>query len=285
MSPIGRIFSVINLVLAALFLGWASVNLATSQEWKTKQLATQTALEALEVDLAEQTRALRSERDTKSEALSQMTNDRDNQAAAAARTADELKAKERENSDLRASLATLSNAQQSLQEQLATQTQLASQAQAAQADAETARDAALRAQQDAETERATVVADNEGLNKQISDMLIQLNASGETISSLEVQLASLQQYTGASLSDILAQPFIHGTVVQALYDVQPGLVAINKGKNDGVMRGFTFEISKGTQYKGQVRVENVRDDMCTCIVLRTEPGQQIEQGDRADTKL
>ena len=36
MSAIGRIFLVLNLILAALFLGWASTSLATSAEYKQK---------------------------------------------------------------------------------------------------------------------------------------------------------------------------------------------------------------------------------------------------------
>ena len=189
------------------------------------------------------------------------------------------------NTDLRASVQELSNSYQSIQDQLKTQTDLALQAQSAQSDAETARDEALRAQEEADSERADVLAQNAALNNQISDLEKQLNSSGEMIASLEVQLEQLQVLTGASLNDIIPQKKINGTVVHALYDIKPGLVAINRGKNDGVVRGYTFEISNGTQYKGQVRVENVRDDMCTCIILRTETGQVIGQGDRADTVL
>lgn len=34
MSPIGRIFVVLNLILAAVFLGWASTSLATAENWR-----------------------------------------------------------------------------------------------------------------------------------------------------------------------------------------------------------------------------------------------------------
>ena len=36
MSAIGRIFLVLNLILAAVFLGWASTSLATSADYKNK---------------------------------------------------------------------------------------------------------------------------------------------------------------------------------------------------------------------------------------------------------
>ena len=50
MSPIGRIFIVLNLILAALFLGWASLNLATSHEYKGKLEAEEVAHQTTKTD-------------------------------------------------------------------------------------------------------------------------------------------------------------------------------------------------------------------------------------------
>lgn len=285
MSPIGRIFSVINLVLAALFLGWASVNLATSQEYKAKFEAEQTAKGELETRLNAELQGVRTELTTAREALSQTNDELSDAKSEAERVNRELTVAKTENTQFGANLGKLAQEQESLQGQLQTQTGLATQAQTDKAEADSARDAALDAQQAAETALATAQAEIAALQNTQSDLEKQLNTSGEMIASLEVQLEQLQVLTGASLSDIIPQKKINGTVVQALYDVPPGLVAINRGSNDGVMRGYTFEISNGTQYKGQVRVENVREDMCTCIILRTQPGQVIGQGDRADTVL
>jgi len=46
MSPIGRIFVVLNLILAAAFLGWASTSLATAQDWRQKHDESQKENEA-----------------------------------------------------------------------------------------------------------------------------------------------------------------------------------------------------------------------------------------------
>ena len=67
--------------------------------------------------------------------------------------------------------------------------------------------------------------------------------------------------------------------------IQPGLVSINKGSNDGVLRGFVFDIYNGAQYKGRVRVETVQGDMCTAVILKTYEGRSIEQGDNAATHI
>ena len=51
MSPIGRIFIVLNLVLAVVFLGWASSNLVNSQNWKADHEAEVVAHAATKADL------------------------------------------------------------------------------------------------------------------------------------------------------------------------------------------------------------------------------------------
>ena len=78
---------------------------------------------------------------------------------------------------------------------------------------------------------------------------------------------------------------INGAVLQVVDSIEPGLVSINRGTDDGVERGFTFEIYSGNQYKGQVRVESVQKNICTAIVLRTHSGAAISAGDAAATRI
>ena len=84
---------------------------------------------------------------------------------------------------------------------------------------------------------------------------------------------------------LYGMPLINGVVIEALYDVEPGLVAINKGTADNVKRGYTFDIYNGADYKGRVRVENVRENSCTAIVTQPVDGKRIGQGDKAATRL
>ena len=44
MSSIGRIFVILNLILAAAFLGWASTMLSQGSEWKQKAMDAEAAL-------------------------------------------------------------------------------------------------------------------------------------------------------------------------------------------------------------------------------------------------
>ena len=83
-----------------------------------------------------------------------------------------------------------------------------------------------------------------------------------------------------------APPPLRQAPVQRLHiDTDPGLVLLNVGRNSGVKRGYTFEIFRGNQYKGRVRVENVQDTFCSAIVTGVNEGRTISQGDRASTIL
>jgi len=91
--------------------------------------------------------------------------------------------------------------------------------------------------------------------------------------------------TGTNWEDIVAQPDIEAAVLDVRHDPPPGLVMLNVGKNVGVKRGYTFEIFNGSRYKGQVRVENVQDDISSALIIRAVPDASITQGDSASTHL
>ncbi|MDP6538368.1 MAG: hypothetical protein QF903_09100 [Planctomycetota bacterium] len=285
MSPIGRIFSVINLVLAAFFLAWAANLLAVSQEFKTKyddevaaHAATKSELDGTIVDLRSQVDTARNDAD-----LARGERDSAQQAARLQeKAADDQQS---ENATLQSNYDKIANSVANLEANNRGLQAAKDTAVSAQHDAETERDAAQRDQQAAESRTSEVEALNDSLHKTIGDKDAAIASLGAEISNLEVQLATLVDVTGVAISDITSQPLIEGTVVKALYDIAPGMVALNVGSASGVVRGHTFEIHNGTSYKGQVRVENVRADMCTAIVHLTVPGQTISQGDSAKTRL
>jgi hypothetical protein len=60
-------------------------------------------------------------------------------------------------------------------------------------------------------------------------------------------------------------------------------VVLNKGSKDGVKAGYTFQIYRGQQYKGQVRVQDVQEGMCSALILNEKA--PIANGDSATTRL
>ena len=285
MSPIGRIFIVLNLILAALFRGWASNTLANSQAFKEKYEGELSAHEETKASTAKSISELRPELQQARGDASRFAGERDQRDTTISRLNADLAAAKGENDDMRGNLATLANSYEQTQahnKELVTQK---GQADQARNDAETRAGASERSEQQAKSALQLAQQTIASLENQVSDLEIAVASGKKDISGLETQIAMLVDKTGVKLSEIIAQPAIDGAVLQVLHDIPPGLLAINKGANDGVKRGYTFDIYEGKQYKGRARVENVRPDMSTCIILDTFPGQTVQQGDRASTVL
>lgn len=285
MSPIGRIFIVLNLILAAGFLAAASTLVAEGESWKEKHETAVADATAKQADLEGQLSALRVENDTKSAEASEARSTRDNTKA----DNDRLEGLNKDlNQQLLSANATntknsdeISKIQSTLSDVVSTKDQAVE----ARRTAENERDDAMSTAQDANTKSEDLAAQNSDLNGEIAALKDQLAMASKANSSLETQLATLVDVTGVSMDEITTTRLIEASVLQAVYDVQPGLVALNKGSNDGVERGYTFEVYNGGSYKGQVRVENVHEGMCTAIILRVEDGQTIGSGDKASTRL
>ena len=113
----------------------------------------------------------------------------------------------------------------------------------------------------------------------------ELASTEDLVATLTAQRDAIVAKTGVSLDQVMAQPDIAGAVISVKNDPAPGLVAINKGANDGVLRGTTFEIFQGKVYKGQVRVEFVHPTFSSAVIVRTTDGSTISQGDNAVTNL
>lgn len=142
MSPIGRIFVVLNLILAATFLGWASTSLATAEDWRGKHEA---SMQEHEGKLAEKDKAV-SSLEIKANALteeqSRLRTQRDQFEAQAEQLRTELGAERRRADQLEASIQKI---EASLSDYAETIKQLSSEKErilARLSEAETARDEA-----------------------------------------------------------------------------------------------------------------------------------------------
>lgn len=285
MSPIGRIFIVLNLLLAAVFLGWAGNNVATSHQYKTKYEAEVAAHATTESEFETQVSDLRVQLDTKSAEADTARSERDDASRDRDRLTQENSNLQRQLSEANATNDKNAAAISDIQATLDTINTQKDEAVARAREAEIARDEALATAQEAGSRSEDLEARNAALQNDIKDLNGTIAGLNREVSSLDTQLATLVDVTGVSVADIAAQELINASVLQAVYDIKPGLVALNVGSDSGVKRGYTFEIYDGAQYKGQVRVENVRADMCTALILRTEQGQTIQSGDKAATRL
>jgi DNA repair exonuclease SbcCD ATPase subunit len=284
MSPIGRIFIVLNLLLAAAFLGWASNAVATNQQWKAKhdQVETQRVTELADKD--SEIAALTAE-------VGRQTTETANERNRANGAENVVTSLEQQLAEEKATNAELSGRIQSIEGKLGTINDTLAQVESDRDEAvemriaaDNARDAALDAQQAAEDAQRQADENLTRAERQIADLERETEAQRQEISRLETEKATIIDATGVSLAGLLAVPLIEGKVL-AYRDELGGLVTLNVGSEDGVMRGYTFEIYEGAAYEGRVRVQDVLSNMCSALVEQPVPGRDIGVGDNATTRL
>jgi type II secretory pathway pseudopilin PulG len=286
MSSIGKIFVVLNLVLAAAFVGWAANASSMNGEWKAKhETLTKSAKaekDALEAELSK----VRTELNASKEDLRNASNARDEAKRDADRLRTEKADLEQRNSSLNASVTAIQTTLEGITAASEKAKADAIKALAAQKDAEAARTAAVLAQQAAE--EAQAAADAKVLEAQ--NLIASLEREKTTLVSeltkTENSIKSLVAMTGVSTDDISNTPEINAMVTKVDTSIAPGLVAINKGSTDGVQRGQVFDIFSGSTYKVRIKIEFVHPDAASGLILGpTKGGAAIQNGDGATTRL
>lgn len=285
MSTIGKLFIILNALLAAAFLGYAVHSLGKSKdvvEAHKKAVAERDAkLSDQEKQIADLAARLTSETSAKDAARTDAANNKD----LAERNQRELDAAKDDASKLKSQLDKISESlggfNTTNQDLIAAKDKAAADAR----DAEKARDQALEEKMAAEAARRDAEEALAKANADIEDLKMQVASAAKDIDSLNTKLTNLVTVTGVSIDDFTAQKQIDGAVLGATYELGDGLVTLNVGADAGVQTGMTFEIYRGDKYKGQVRVQKVLNNMCSALVVRPVAGQKIGQGDSASTNL
>lgn len=281
MSPIGRIFVVLNLILSAAFLGWAANALSTTKNYKElyekEQQAHKDAVAGKEKELSD----LQINLNQVTEQQRQFHGERDQKAAEADTLRRELEELTGRHDALAASLKKIES---TLGDYNNTITQLGQQKDAAVEKAHEAererdsavseKDAAMLAQRDAEEARKNAELKIADLEKQRSELT-------EQISTLDTRIAQIVADTNYSYDKIDAAPKIDGYVLDVNRDLK--LVVINKGAKDNVKAGYTFSIYRGSQFKGQVRINDVQNEMASGTIVGEK--SPITRGDSASTGI
>lgn len=286
MSPIGKIFVAVNLALSAAFLGWASNVVGTSQNYKTQlaelEKTTDDEKAALDAELSKLRTELTAVREDKERAVT-ARDDEKNRADRAERERDDRDA---ENQQLRGDLSKLQSLLENYNSNLASVSARIERANDQALEMERARNDAVQAQKDAEMALRAAQDATRAAEARAEELVARLDQADERIADLDATLQTAVEAYNIDLSTLTAQPQVDGAVVSVKSEPAPGLVAINKGSEDGVRRGMTFDIYSGSTYKGRVRVELVHGTWCSAVVVKpVQAGATISAGDRASTRL
>ncbi len=285
MSPIGRIFIVLNLVLAVTFLGWASSNLVNSQNLK-QELADEVAAHAADkADLEGRLSDLNNEKSSLERDLATTRGGQQSAEAERDRNGRELADMQSRYDSLQSDVQKISGTLDSYDTTNKEQAARAESAEGRARDADDARHSAENAQAAAEAQQASLQRDLDVANNKIAALSTELTSTQKSLGDTQTALDTMIAVTGANPEDFIVMPQIDGAVLMVSHAINPGLISINRGSNDGVKRGFTFDIYDGGQFKGRVRVETVEPDMCSAVIIDTYDGRSIVQGDHASTRI
>jgi DNA repair exonuclease SbcCD ATPase subunit len=281
MSTIGKVFIILNLILSAGFLGWASNALGHAREYKAELAAAKKASEEALAAKQKEVDDLTIEKNAVTDQQRQFREQRDAFETEAGRLKTQLEELKRSNDTMQGSLtkiqATLNDYNDTIKQlgdQKDAAVQRANEAERAKDAAEREKDAAVVAKNDAEEATANAML-------RISDLEKEKMGLSEQVENLDTRLAVITKQTGVKASDVFSQPPIEALVLDVKKDLK--LVILNKGRKDEVKVGYVFDIYRGSQYKGQVRIQDVQEGMSSGLILREM--NAIGRGDSATTSL
>lgn len=281
MSTIGRVFVVLNLILAAVFVGFAGTFLQRQHNWKQEyeknKETSETTIRERDVTIADMTQKLASLNNAKE--LSQVNLDQAKRELAQAQ--DEIKRLEDSKASLEADVKRINSVMTAMQEQTKSAFDRATETfNMAVADQKT-RDEAVRA-------KDVAVAENRDLKNKVAEL-------EETITNKDVQIATLNKdisEKGLLLDVAFAKGFTPQMAVPALAGTVTAVtgrlctISVTDNPTDAEIKpGYEFAIYDASGYKGEARVTQVDADRKAAFCTLTVQNGTVREGDKASTQL
>ncbi len=282
MSSVGRIFIVLNLILAAAFVYFSGVYLGEATDWKAKH-------DTLAATSSKEIEGLKSEK----VALANNVSAKERQLDAVQQTKStletELKKEQERNLAAENRLAAVQGDVATLQ---ANTTTTAAAIDRSTKDAEEARKLALeasRVRDEAIRAKEVALADLRDANDKIATHEATISGNGEELAKLSTKIREqgvLLEYANSKFPGLFAsaQPKLSGTIQQVDADGKLVTVLVTDDPSEvGVKAGYTFAVFNGQKYKGEAMVTDVDGKFAFCRVVRST-GDKIVAGDAATTQ-
>lgn len=292
MGTFAKIFIVVNLVLAVVFLGAASALLGTAESYK-KQLETGTYNE-----IAAANTNVKAELDNRAAARDKAASERDKYQS-------DLVVEQRRATELEKSLATkngefqqivdkynyaaetISNLSKSIDDIKADYRAAFEENKKLQGQVDQALAEAAQAKQDADDLRQTLEG-VQGTNKQLQADVAASEKSNTMLTEEKNRLANViamveQRFGADAIRDLMVQKAVKGTVVGV--DADLNLVLLSVGKDDEVELGYTFTVYRGGKYIGKLVIDKVGPDWASGHMDKGLSKEFPQRGDEAATQL
>lgn len=284
MSKVAKIFVIVNLVFAIVYVGVNASLLAKQQHFKYEYLK-EKALHAQ--DNAEKDGEIKSLK----EKVQARTTDYNVERERADNLATQLQQQTAMNKNLENKWNTLNSKYDSLEQRYQS---LASELKDSRTEIDTLhrrltesndqKDAALRKRDQAQDDLARVMKEQSDLKVTLGDLKkrhVQLAMENQ---QLKYTLRAAQERTGISLTEATwKMPPIQGKVVGV--SNKHNLVVINVGEDDQVKVGFEFTIYRGKEYVAKMVVEKVYPNQAAGRVIEMSQKDKVVVGDSVATRI
>ena len=266
MSAIGRIFLVLNLILSALFVGWAAKIINAENSYRTQYETKVSEAEAADMAANQRIDELSAQLSTQKALQADVAGERDDLEREVANLKSDLETERLRVAELESNDKTMTNALSGFRTRIESMVSATDAADAEARDAMAERDAAVAARMQADTQRKKAEDMLDQANLQIADLEKDLTASEKMVSRQSAQLATIVDEYQIDLDKLMSHEYVEGNVLSVKNADGISLVALNVGSEDKVMRGMTFQIWHQGRYKGEVRVESVSPKMCSALM-------------------
>lgn len=281
MSPIGKVFIVLNLVLAATFVGFAGTYLQRATDWKKKHTDVAKMLDDEKARAQSELAAISEQLQSKDRELNKHVLLVQNADTENSKLTDENKRLATQLAGLEGNLAKLQAAHTTISAAIDRSTQDSQQAVKLSMTAKEERDSALTAKQAAEKQLADANFKITDLEKQVSAKIGELASVTQSLKEQEMVAAIYEQRYGPIG---LAQPDLSGRVEQVSSN-DLLTIAVENASGVELKAGYQFAIYDGSGYKGEAVVTSAQNNMVFCKIRALKDNATINVGDRAKTNL
>lgn len=284
MSTIGKFFVVLNLALAALFVGVSASLIGSGESFKRQyeeaDVTHRDALAAKDKALSASDTEKKQARDEVSRLLAA------NSALTAERVAltESLATETQANAQLTEKLTGIEGKLGDLESTNRDQAGQLDQLRRTANQMRDERDAAAAAKAAAESSSTQAQEQAKLAMGKVQDLQVQLAQITKRAEKAETERDTIVAATGADVATLGNQPMMEGTVLTVDYAANNTYIVIDLGKKDSVQVGFTYDVFSGSTYKGKIRVETVNQSKSGASVMLAGSAP-IAAGDRVSTRL
>jgi hypothetical protein len=284
MSPLAKVFVVVNLILSVVFFGSSATLFVTRTNWRQKAVDFKKdaadEIVKLEAKYKEQADRLIKSNDRETKLLKDynfVSTEKENlKGQLAAKETALAEANHRIDAEVKARTV-LDDAKTTLEKQ--------------KTDLLAAVDSKTKEADDAKAEKMKAInemsrfkLDLDKSSEELQTTLIAKKEIGDRLQTLSIQMDAIKR-ANPKLDPILegAAPPINA-IIEAVRPTEK-LVVLSVGKNQKVQEGFRFTIYRGDRFIGKVQVTKVYEDLAGAKIIYTNENESIQIGDKAATQI